>query len=140
MNDIRDIVDDYFDACTRGDADAITASFCEDAVVYDTNHRPVVGAAEIGRFYVKVREQWTDASWHIDTFTGDGTAGAAEWTMLVRKDGEAVAVRGSEHYEFCDGRISQIRQYWRYDPERIATGLRDYPYAGDDRFTKAAPA
>lgn len=139
MNHIRHVVDDYFAACTSGDADAISASFCEDAVVYDTNHRPVEGAAEIGRFYVKVREQWSGASWHIDTFIGEGSAAAAEWTMLVPADGETTAVRGSEHYEFRDGRISQIRQYWRYDPDHLASGLRDYPYAQDDRFTKAAP-
>ncbi|MCW2665628.1 MAG: Major Facilitator Superfamily [Frankiales bacterium] len=135
----RDIVEKYFHACTHGDADAIAASFCQDAVVYDTNHRPVVGAADIGRFYVKVREQWAGASWHVDTFVGEGSAAAAEWTMLVPGEGTPSAVRGSEHYEFRDDRIQQIRQYWTYDADRLATGLRDYPYAEDDRFTKGAP-
>lgn len=134
----RDIVEKYFQACTQGDADAIAASFCRDAVVYDTNHRPIVGAAAIGRFYVKVREQWAGASWHVDTYVGEGTAAAAEWTMLVPGAGNPCAVRGSEHYEFRDGRIQQIRQYWTYDADRVATGLRDYPYAEDDRFINGA--
>lgn len=134
----RSLVEDYFAACTRGDAAAVAASFTDDAVVYDTNHRPVVGAEEIGRFYATVREQWAGASWHVDTFVGDQDRAAAEWTMVVRSGPEPAAVRGSEHYDFRDGRISQIRQYWTYRPDRVETGLRDYPYSSDGRFTEQA--
>ncbi len=137
MTTNRQCVLDYFAACSRGDVEAITASFCEDAVVYDTNHRPVSGAAEIGRFYAKVRQDRQGASWHVDTFLGDDEHAATEWTMLDPRDGDPVAVRGSEHYEFRDGRISQIRQYWRYDPDRPGAGLRGYPYGQDARFTPA---
>ena len=127
----------YFAACSMGDADGIAAAFCDDAVIYDTNHRPVRGADAIGRFYRHVREQRQGASWHIDTFLGDGQRGASEWTMLDPSGSEPVAVRGSEHYEFRDGRIGQIRQYWRYDPDWAGTGLRDFPYEQDTRFTPA---
>jgi len=132
----RELVLRYFAACSRGDTAGITASFCDDAVVYDTNHRPVSGAAEIGRFYTKVRQDLECASWHVDTFLGDEDHAATEWTMLDRRAGGPVAVRGSEHYEFRDGRISQIRQYWRHDPDRPGSGLRDYPYSEDARFTR----
>lgn len=139
MHPSHELVLGYFAACTRGDSAGIAASFCDDAVVYDTNHRPVQGAAEIGRFYAQVREQRGGASWHVDTFLGDEQHAASEWTMLDPSGDEPVAVRGSEHYDFRDGRISQIRQYWRYDPSRPGAGLRDYPYARDARFT-AVPA
>ncbi|WP_246631182.1 nuclear transport factor 2 family protein [Pseudonocardia nigra] len=124
----------YFAACSRGDVAAVAGSFCADAAVYDTNHRPARGAAAIGDFYAKVRDRWRGATWHVDTFVGDGTAAAAEWTMLVERDGATVPVRGSEHYEFADGRIRQIRQYWTHDPGAVRTELREYPYGDDARF------
>ncbi len=130
----RDLVHAYFDACTRGDLEGIRASFCDDAVVYDTTHRPVRGAEGIAAFYVKVRQRWGQAAWYVDTFVGDAQAAAIEWTMLVPHRGKTCAVRGSEHYTFRDGRIAQIRQYWTFDPEQVETGLRDFPYAGDPRF------
>jgi ketosteroid isomerase-like protein len=124
----------YFAACSRGDTAGVSASFCPDAVVYDTNHHPVRGPDAIAAFFAKVRERWDGATWHVDTFVGDGRTAAIEWTMLVRHAGRAVAVRGSEHYEFADGRIRQIRQYWTYHQDDPASGLRDYPYEEDARF------
>lgn len=134
MTNSHNLVLAYFAACTRGDAGAIATTLYEDAIVYDTNHRPVRGAAEIGRFYAKVQEQWNGAVWHVDTFVGDETSAASEWTMLVQHKGDAMAIRGSEHYEFRNGKIREIRQYWTYNPECIKVGLRDYPYEEDERF------
>ncbi|HYH33234.1 MAG TPA: nuclear transport factor 2 family protein [Pseudonocardia sp.] len=133
----EEVVRAYFAACSRGDVAGVAASFCPDAVVYDTNHRPVRGPAAIAAFFAEVRERRSGATWHVDTFVGDGRAAAIEWTMLVPRDGRAVAVRGSEHYEFADGRIRQIRQYWTHRPDDPGVGLRDYPYEEDARF--AAP-
>ncbi len=133
----RQLVHAYFDACTRGDLQGIRDCFCEDGVVYDTNHRPVRGAGEIAAFYVGIRERWGEAAWHVDTFVGDGQAAAIEWTMLVPHQGRTAAVRGSEHYSFRDGLIAEIRQYWTFDPERVETGLHDFPYAEDARFAPA---
>jgi ketosteroid isomerase-like protein len=44
----RDRIEAYFSACSEGDAAAIASHFTDDAVVYDLNHAPVVGAASIG--------------------------------------------------------------------------------------------
>jgi len=135
MNKHHDLVSRYFHACSHLSAAEIAAYFCSDAVVYDTNHRPVTGAETIGAFYVKVRDRWDGASWHVDTFIDGASVAASEWTMLVRTDGSKKAVRGSEHYRFRDGLIEQIRQYWTYSPDDIATALKDYPYEEDARFT-----
>lgn len=129
------LVLDYFAACSRGDVDGVTASFCEDAVVYDTNHAPVRGAEAIGRFFARVYADKQGATWHVDTFLGDEEHAASEWTMVDRSGDVPVAVRGSEHYAFRGGRISEVRQYWRYDPARPG-GLRDFPYDTDARFTR----
>jgi hypothetical protein len=45
-----------------------------------------------------------------------------------RQGGRPFAFRGSEHYRFRDSLIAEIRQYWTFDPERLDTGLRGYPY------------
>lgn len=135
MSTHHDRVLRYFDACTRQSADEIASHFCDDAVVYDTNHAPVSGAQAIGNFYAKVRQRWNGASWHIDTFIEGPAEAASEWTMLVRVDERQVAVRGAEHYEFHDGLIRQIRQYWSYNADNVETGLKNYPYRHDDRFT-----
>lgn len=131
----RHLVESYFAACSSGGVDEIARHFCEDAVVYDVNHQPVSTAQGIGQFYVKVRSRWHGATWHVDTYTEDAGTAAVEWTMTGSASDAPFAVRGSEHYEFRDGAIAQIRQYWRFDPDSPGSALRGYPYAADARFT-----
>lgn len=131
----RERIEAYFGACSDGSEADIATHFTPDAVVYDTNHKPVAGAAEIGRFWVQIRDQWDSARWYVDTCLSDGDSAAIEWTMTGRAVGRAFAVRGSEHYTFGGDRIAQIRQYWTFDRERLDSGLRDYPYQSDSRFT-----
>ncbi|MES1926061.1 nuclear transport factor 2 family protein [Salinisphaera sp. T31B1] len=136
MSSHYDQVTRYFHACSHESAEAIAACFCPEAVVYDNNHRPVRGAQAIGAFYVTVRDRWQGASWHVDTFLDGPAAAASEWTMRAQVNGTTAMVRGSEHYEFEGDLIRQIRQYWRFDPDTVATGLIDYPYDADSRFTR----
>jgi ketosteroid isomerase-like protein len=130
----QSLVASYFAACSNADAAEIARHFCPDAVVYDLNHDPVTSASGIGAFYVKVRERWNGASWHVNTYIESAGTAAIEWTMRGYADGEPFMVRGSEHYEFRDGAIAQIRQYWKSDRSSPAAGLRGYPYDEDDRF------
>lgn len=134
MAALSDHVRSYFAACSRGDEQAISAHFAPDAVIYDTNHAPILGAHEIGRFWTSIRRKWDGASWHVDTSVEDGSRLAIEWTMRGKYAGGPITVRGSEHYEFSGGLIQQIRQYWSFDPSDITTELLDYPYAEDERF------
>lgn len=127
-------IEAYFRACGAGSGSEIASHFTSDAVVYDTNHQPVVGAQAIGRFWVRIREQWNAARWHVDTCLSGGDAAAIEWTMTGRSEGRRFAIRGSEHYAFRGDRIAQIRQYWTFDRERLDSALRDYPYERDTRF------
>ncbi|MPZ00885.1 MAG: MFS transporter [Actinophytocola sp.] len=129
------LVESYFAACTGGDAGAIAEHFCEDAVVYDLNHDPVRGATTIGDFYVRVRDRWKGATWEVNTYAEGVDTAAIEWTMRGTNRDKPFAVRGSEHYEFRDGAIRQIRQYWAFDRKNPDVGLRGYPYASDARFT-----
>ncbi len=122
----------YFEACGEGSPDDIASHFTSDAVIYDTNIRPMRGADDIGATWVQVRKRWQGARWTVDTIVSDGETAAIEWTMTGTEpaSGRAFAFRGSEHYRFegDDHRIAEIRQYWTFDPDRLDTGLIDYPY------------
>ncbi len=124
----RERIEAYFRACSEGTADDIASHFTRDAVVFDTNHPPVRGAATIGGFWAKVRDRWEGAVWLVDTCVSDGDTAAIEWTMTGRSAHGDFAVRGSEHYRFEDDRIAEIRQYWTFDREKLDTGLVDFPY------------
>ena len=130
--DSHELVDRYFAACSSGDADAVTACFHDDAVVYDTNHPPVRGAAAIGEFYAKARSRWEGAVWRVDTFVDGPEHCASEWSMEAPS--AAAVLRGSEHYEIRDGLIAEIRQYWTFRRESPATGLQGFDYEADPRF------
>lgn len=126
--DARALVDSYFAACSAGDAAEVAVHFAPDAVLYDTNFPPVCGASNIGRFYSAVALRYGGARWHIDSFVDSGGEHcASEWTMTTPSVG--AAIRGSEHYELSNGRITQIRQYWTYDRNSTGTGLVEFPYA-----------
>lgn len=135
MKSNREVVTSYFAACSRGDVQAITDSFCENATIYDTNHPPVHGPVAIAKFWTHVREDLAGATWHVDTFIDDDKRAAVEWTMRFARDESVVLVRGSEHYELEDGRIHEIRQYWTHNPDDMSVGLREFPYSNDARFT-----
>ena len=124
--------DAYFLACSEGSADEIGAHFTDDAVIWDTNIRPMRGRDEIGSSWVTVRERWGGARWLVDSMVAasDQETAAIEWLMTGTdpRDGRDFVFRGSEHYRFSETLIAEIRQYWTFDPDRLDTGLRDYDY------------
>ena len=134
------LVERYFEACSRGSAEAIAACFTGDATIFDTNLPPVRGDAACGRFWTTVRSRWGGARWRIDHGIADGDEVACEWTMQgVADDGRPVTFRGSDHYRFEGDRIAEVRQYWVFDREGLMSGLLDYPYV-DPAAPDPAPA
>ena len=120
---------DYFDSCNSGTAEEIAAHFTPDAVVYDANARPARGVAVIGPMWVTVRERWGGARWTVVSAVAEEARAAVEWTMTGTDPatGRQFTFRGSDHYEFADGLISEIRQWWTFDGDRLDTGLIDHP-------------
>ncbi len=123
-------ITEYFEACSSGTAQDIAAHFTADAVIFDTNVRPIVTADVIGKMWVKVRERWLGARWTVDSIITEGSTAAIEWSMTGTNpnDQQPFTFRGSEHYRFEDSLIAEIRQYWTFDDARGDTGLVDYPY------------
>lgn len=118
----------YFASCTSGTPEEIAAHFSDDAIIYDTNHAPVVGAVAIGAFWERIRAQWNGAQWGVDRIVSDGETAAIEWHMRGNGARGPFVFRGSEHYSFEDDLISEIRQYWSFDRTASSTGLQGYPY------------
>ena len=122
----------YFAACSEGTAEAVASHFTDDAVIYDTNIKPIAGALVIGDMWVKVRDRWQGAVWTVDSCVEDaeGERAAIEWSMTGTNpsDGRGFVFRGSEHYGFADGLITEIRQYWTFEPKQLDTGLLGYAY------------
>jgi ketosteroid isomerase-like protein len=123
-----DVVREYFAACGQGDADRVAGCFTPDAVLYDTNHPPVVGAEAIGRFWANVASRWGGAQWEVDTLLEAPNATALEWSMHGERRGRTFTAHGSDHYTLRDGQISEVRQYWVLDRDCSDTGLIGYPY------------
>jgi len=130
-------IEAYFVACGHGSADDVAAHFTPDAVVWDTNIRPMRGSADIGSTWVKVRERWGGAEWFVDSLVAadDGDTAAIEWRMTGTEPTERrpFVFRGSEHYRFEDSLIAEIRQYWTFHPTRLDTGLLEYEYESDEQ-------
>ena len=129
---IEQMVRTYFQACNDGDAAAVAACFCPDAVHYFAGIPRWSGAAVIGdNFARRVRE--LGQCWSVDQLLVDGERGAAtvEWTQFDRS---SRVVRGVDWivFEPNTARIREVRPYLAVAPDRdrARQELRDFDYAG----------
>ena len=134
MTTHEDRIRSYFAACSSGSRDEVASHFTKDATIYDTNHPPIVSADNIGNFWVQIRAKWIDANWIVERVVEDQNSAAIEWCMDGKYQGDNFAIRGSEHYQFQDGLIAEIRQYWTFDSLSPGGGLIDYPYGQSNRL------
>ena len=134
MTTHEDQIRSYFEACTSGSDEDVAKHFTDDAVIYDTNHSPIVSAGSIGKFWNQIRTKWTGARWVVERVVESGESAAIEWMMEGEHLGERFSVRGSEHYSFQGNLIEEIRQYWIFDPQSPGGGLIGYPYEQHNRI------
>ena len=120
---------DYFLDCNVSNSERIGSHFTEDATVYDLNHDPVRGRENIGTFWVRTRERWGGAAWIVESLVESDETVASEWAMRGTDREEEVLFRGSEHYDFKFGLISEIRQYWIFSGSASVSQLCGYEYA-----------
>ncbi|HEY3552818.1 MAG TPA: nuclear transport factor 2 family protein, partial [Solirubrobacterales bacterium] len=100
----------YYEDLNKGNAEAVSAHFTEDAVHYYTRLGPHEGAETIGRYAAFGVEQ-IDAQWFIENLVEQGDQVAIEWTMTWRHpdSGEARLDRGAEWFLMRDGKIAEVR-------------------------------
>lgn len=142
-----DTITRYYDGCSAGDVDAMTATLHPDVVHYflapNPGSAPVCGAEHLARYWRKV-QRMLHATWLVDHCLEGEREAVIEWTMCwVPPDGsQRVATRGAEWFTFRGGLIHEIRSYYRQEPG--GTGLDAFPYLargysapGDERHRAA---
>ena len=111
-HDNDQIVQDFCDAWTRGDVEAIADAFADDAVYHNIPMEPVVGkdaiAATIGRFLGNGSIEFET---HIQV--ADGEIVMNERTDTVKMgDGDPRVVRVMGVFELAHGKIVAWRDYF----------------------------
>ena len=134
MTTNEDRIRSYFAACSSGSSSEVARHFTEDAVIYDTNHPPIMSAEAIGEFWAQICDKWEGARWIVERVVSSGETAAIEWRMDGINNGQDFQIRGSEHYQFEGSHIAEIRQYWTFDSGDPGGGLIDYPYMQQDRL------
>lgn len=121
----------YYDACSRGDADGVTATATADVVHYflapNVGSAPVRGGEHLGRYWRKVHGTIAPV-WVVDHGIVQGDEAVIEWSMFWLPPGaaERVVTRGAEWFVLRHGRIAEIRSYYRQ--EAADAELDGFPY------------
>ena len=107
-----DHVRSYYEALNTGDADRVAEHFTDDAMHYYTRLGPHEGARTIGE-HTHWAVQNIEGQWFIEDAIEDGERVVIEWTMTWKdpKSGKARLDRGTEWFEFRDGKIAEVRAY-----------------------------
>jgi ketosteroid isomerase-like protein len=142
-----DVIRRYYDGCSTGDVDAMTATLADNVVHYflapNPGSTPVRGAEHLARYWRKVAAM-IEARWVVDHCLAGEREAVIEWTMFWRPQAgtsqagtSRVATRGAEWFAFAaDGRIAEIRSYYQQRPQ--STGLDGFPYADRGYSTTGA--
>ena len=125
----RVVLQDYLDALTAGDLDAIAASFADDAVWYLHGTLPLSGTkrgrAAIMEFLIGAGALFQAGTqrFHFGDVTVEGDRAVLEWQVT----GTATATGRAYDNEYCgvfvirDGRIAEVREY--LDSQHVADTL-----------------
>jgi ketosteroid isomerase-like protein len=107
------------EAFNRHDLDAIMSFFGDDCVMemprgpHPWGQR-CVGKAEVREGLASRFAGLPDAHYSQDRHWIVGTMGVSEWTLTgTARDGSRVEVRGTDHFEFRDGKVVRKDSYWK---------------------------
>ena len=136
MGRLLDHVRSYYEALNSGDPERVAAHFTADAVHYYTRLGPHEGARSIGD-HTKLAVEQLGGRWNIEDAVDDGERVVIEWTMTWRspRSGEPRIDRGTEWFEFRDGKISEVRAYFHSDARNRSGDLLGFDHAGRGHTT-----
>jgi ketosteroid isomerase-like protein len=117
---VRQWIEDYADAWRRGDAEAASSLFAEDAVYRSSPFRPpTVGGAAIRDYWSNATSTQEDLALRFGEPVVDGNRVAVEWWATMTDKGEHVTLPGCLLLRFrTDGRCEELREYWHLDGGR----------------------
>ena len=110
--------------------------FTDDAVHYYTRLGPHRGARSIGE-HTKLGVELLEGRWFSEDAIEDGERVVIEWTMTWRdpESGERRLDRGTEWFEFRDGRIAEVRAYHHSNEKNRSGALIGFDPAGRGHTT-----
>ena len=127
------LIEKYYDACGRGDQDAVRSTLQPDITHYylapNVGSRPVRSAEHLAH-KVHKSAQKLGARWQVDRLIEQGDRAAIEWAMTWTPSGveTPIVTRGCEWFELSDGLIAEVRSYHQVLDEPC--DLDGFPYAG----------
>jgi ketosteroid isomerase-like protein len=126
-----DHVRSYYEALNSGDSDRVAEHFTDDAVHYYTRLGPHESARTIGD-HTKLAVEKLGSRWFIEDAIDDGDRVVIEWTMTWRdpRSGDSRLDRGTEWFEFRDGKIAEVRAYHHSDTKNRSGDLVGFDHAG----------
>ena len=126
-----DMIRTYYRGCSTGDAALMTSVLAPDVVHYFTGADPVRGAEELAAHWVEDNSGNRRTTWTVDRAMVEGDEAVIEWSMFITflDDRPGQRLRGAEWYAFRDGRIAEVRAYYRWIPGEPVSELGGFPYA-----------
>ena len=126
-----DTIRTYYRGCSTGDAALMTSVLAPDVVHYFTGADPVRGAEELAAYWVEDNAGDRRTAWTVDRAMVEGDEAVIEWSMFITflDDRPGQRLRGAEWYAFRDGRIAEVRAYYRWIPGEPVSELIGFPYA-----------
>lgn len=110
---------DVLDAFNRHDLDAIMAHFAEDAVFESPRGPEPWGTRHTGKAAVRAGlaarfAGIPDVHYGDDRHWACGDRGVSEWLLTgTTTEGQRIAVRGCDLWEFRDGQVVRKDSYWK---------------------------
>ncbi len=107
------------DAFNRHDLDDVMSFFADDCVLEMPRGPQPWGERYSGKDAVRAGlstrfEGLPDAHWGDDRHWVTENLGVSEWTMTgTSPDGRALRVRGTDHFEFRNGKVVRKDSYWK---------------------------
>jgi hypothetical protein len=136
VGDLLKHVRSYYEALNSGDAGRVAAHFTDGATHFYTRLGPHEGASTIGDHTSWAVEN-IEGQWFIEDAIEDDERVVIEWTMTWRdpRSGERRLDRGTEWFEFEDGRIREVRAYHHGGRTNPSGDLLGFDHAGRGHTT-----
>jgi ketosteroid isomerase-like protein len=140
MNEAENIkvIRRYFDGCNSGDLDVLLSTLAPDVVHYflPPDRATVRGAEHLAKHWRKAKHA-INPVWTVDHVIAQGDEVVTEWSCLWSPPGEQrrLLTRGTEWYLMRDGRIAEIRAYYR-EGTLGSSELADFPYGERGYLTR----
>jgi ketosteroid isomerase-like protein len=130
-----EVIRRYFDGCQSGDLEVLLSTLAPDVLHYFIDRPSVSGAEHLARYWRKMKRV-TDPIWTVDHIIVRGDEVVSEWSVVQTPPGtqRRVLNRGSEWYVMREGRIAEVRAYFRWD-DQANSELVGFPYRERGYFT-----